>query len=127
MDDTKENHAIYDKPVSMTVKEFVMKRTALNTGVPHNIVKAVIDNQFRTALEALTLNNSLEIAGLGKFIYHEKKAEHRLVAMERIVDGLETALMHEEIAEEEIDNVQQEIFKKQVYIKEIRNKLNLKK
>jgi hypothetical protein len=127
MDNTEENRATYDKPDSMTVKEFVMKRTALSTGVPHNIVKTVIDNQFRTALEALTLNNSLEIAGLGKFIYHESKAKQRLVAMEVHVEKLENSLLNEEVLEEEIDSVHQEIFKKQVYIKEIRTKINLKK
>jgi len=127
MDNTKENHAIYNKPDSMTTKEFIMKRTALTSGFPHNVVKAVIDNQFRTALEALPTNNTLEIAGIGKLIYLTHKASRSVVNVERSIKSIEEAIMNEQVLDENLDDMHQEIFRKQLFVKEMKTKINLKK
>jgi len=71
-----------DKPDTMSIKEHIFRKLSQELNLPLATIKKVLDNQFRTALIALKTNDSLEIAGLGKFLlnrrmlnYHIKKTE----------------------------------------------------
>lgn len=63
-----------NKPQSMSVKEWLVKRLAISIIIPERIIDAVITNQFDTANDALKTAKSIEISGFGKFVFNEKKA-----------------------------------------------------
>ena len=81
-----------DKPISMSVKDFLVRTLAVKMMMNEKTIEAVVNHQFQSANEAMDLNNSLEISGFGKFYFNEKKAIKRLgqlnakkQAMERII------------------------------------------
>ena len=67
-----------DKPISMSVKDFLVRTLAVKMMMNEKIIEAVVNHQFQSANEAMDLNNSLEISGFGKFYFNEKKAIKRL-------------------------------------------------
>ena len=71
-----------DKPISMSVKDYLVRTLAVKILTSEKIVETVIDHQFQSANEAMDLNNSVEIAGFGKFFFNNKKAITRLKSLE---------------------------------------------
>jgi nucleoid DNA-binding protein len=67
-----------DKPISMSIKDYLVRTLAVKMLTSEKTIEAVINHQFQSANEAMDLNNSLEIAGFGKFYFNEKKATKRL-------------------------------------------------
>jgi nucleoid DNA-binding protein len=67
-----------DKPISMSVKDFLIRTLAVKMLTSEKTIEAVINHQFQSANEALDLNNSVEIAGFGKFFFNSKKATKRI-------------------------------------------------
>lgn len=67
-----------DKPISMSVKDFLVRTLAVKMMMNEKTIEAVVNHQFQSANEAMDLNNSLEISGFGKFYFNEKKATKRL-------------------------------------------------
>lgn len=67
-----------DKPMSLSVKDFLIRKMAVKLMVPEKTIDAVIMHQFSSANEALLKNKSLEISGFGKFYFNQKKAEKKL-------------------------------------------------
>src|SRR5690349_18627084 len=65
-----------DKPMSMSVKDYLMKTQSVRTNTPLKIIEAVVDFQFQEVNSALHLPNvdSVEISGFGKFSFNRKKA-----------------------------------------------------
>lgn len=86
-----------DKPVSMSVKDYLVRTLAVKIMVSEKVIEAVINHQFQAANEAMTTNNSVEIAGFGKFFFNEKKAlrkiktlENKHINLQQIIDDPET-------------------------------------
>jgi nucleoid DNA-binding protein len=71
-----------DKPISMSVKDYLVRTLAVKMMVSEKLIETVINHQFQSANEAMDVNNSLEISGFGKFYFNEKKAKKRLQALE---------------------------------------------
>lgn len=71
-----------DKPMSMSVKDFLIRTLAIKMLTSENTLEAVINHQFQSANEAMHLNKSVEISGFGKFYFNDKKAVKR---MEKLV------------------------------------------
>lgn len=63
-----------EKPNSMSIKEWLIKKMSLSLVVSERVIDSVIGHQFETALQAMKVNNSIEFSGFGKFVYNEKKA-----------------------------------------------------
>ena len=87
-----------DKPISMSVKDYLVRTLAVKMLTSEKTIETVINHQFQSANEAMDLNNSLEISGFGKFYFNEKKATKRLgqlnakkQAMERIISDETTS------------------------------------
>ena len=85
------------KPMSMSVKEYLIRTLAIKLAVNEKTIEAVVNHQFQSANEAMDLNHSVEISGFGKFMYNEKKAAKKIVklegkrdAMQRIIDSPES-------------------------------------
>jgi hypothetical protein len=72
-----------DKPISMSVKDYLIRTLAVKMLTSEKTIETVINHQFQSANEAMDLNNSLEISGFGKFYFNEKKAKKRLEDLNR--------------------------------------------
>jgi len=87
-----------DKPISMSVKDYLVRTLAVKMMVSEKTIETVVNHQFQSANEAMDLNNSLEISGFGKFYFNEKKATKRIgqlnakkQAMERLISDETTS------------------------------------
>lgn len=67
-----------DKPTSMSVKDYLMRKQSVRTNKPLKIIEAVIEHQLQGANEALKDKNSIELSGFGKLIFNIKKAQKKL-------------------------------------------------
>jgi len=66
-----------DKPVSMSVKDYLMRVMSVRTNTPLKTIEAVVDFQMKEANEALQHNYSIEISGFCKFLFNHKKAQKK--------------------------------------------------
>jgi len=97
------------KPDTMSTKEYVLKVTSQELELPLSVIKTVIDHQFTTALEALKSQDSLEIAGLGKFYFYQKKALKKIEAYQGLIEDAEKKLKNGEVPEDEVNSFQKNI------------------
>jgi len=67
-----------DKPISMPVKDYLVKIMSIRMNIPSATIDAIITHQFEEANKALLTNNSVELAGFGKFLFKLKKANKKL-------------------------------------------------
>jgi nucleoid DNA-binding protein len=72
-----------DKPISMSVKDYLVRTLAVKMMISEKLIETVINHQFQSANEAMDTNNSIEISGFGKFYFNEKKAKKRLEDLTR--------------------------------------------
>ena len=72
-----------DKPISMSVKDYLVRTLAVKILTSEKTIEAVVNHQFQSANEAMDTNNSIEISGFGKFYFNEKKAKKRLEDLTR--------------------------------------------
>jgi len=70
----------------MTVKDFIIKKIAINRlaskMISEKIIDSVISHQFESAHAATTECNSVEISGFGKFTFNQKRAEKQMAKYE---------------------------------------------
>jgi hypothetical protein len=80
-----------NKPTTMSVKEFIIKRMSLTLVTSEKIIDQVITHQFDSANDALNLNDTIEISGFGKFYFNTKKANlhyAKLLAMKQAYENI---------------------------------------
>lgn len=63
-----------DKPISLSMKDYLIRKLAVKMMVSEKIIDAVVSHQFQSAQQAMVGNKSVEISGFGKFLFNEKKA-----------------------------------------------------
>jgi nucleoid DNA-binding protein len=95
-----------DKPISMSVKDFLIRTLAVKMMVSEKTIETVVNHQFQSANEAMDLNNSIEISGFGKLFFNKKKCLKRInqleakkLAMERIIANEETTEQRKKASE----------------------------
>lgn len=81
-----------DKPVSLSMKDYLVRTLAVKLMVPEKVIDAVVSHQFNSANEAMLTNNSIEISGFGKFLFNHKKAVKKLDVMNTQKMHLENSL-----------------------------------
>jgi nucleoid DNA-binding protein len=70
-----------DKPISLSMKDYLIRTLAVKMMVQEKVIEAVINDQFNSANEAMRIHNSVEISGFGKFIFNYKKAQKKMDKM----------------------------------------------
>lgn len=78
-----------DKPMSLSVKDYLIRKLAVKLMVSEKVIDAVVNHQFSSANEALASNKTVEISGFGKFIFNQKKAEKKMAKYLAIKEALE--------------------------------------
>ena len=81
-----------EKPSTMTVKEWIIKRMSINIVVSEKVIDQVITHQFDSANDALNTNDSVEISGFGKFLFNTKKADTKYRKLLQIRQAYENIL-----------------------------------
>jgi hypothetical protein len=79
-----------NKPNTMSVKEFIIKRMSISLVVSEKVIDNVIQHQFDSANDALNTNDTVEISGFGKFFFNTKKANthyNKLLAMKQAYEN----------------------------------------
>ena len=84
-----------NKPISMSVKDWIIRKMSVKMMMSEKTLETIINHQFQSANEALTQHKSLEISGFGKFFFNEKKA-HK--TMEKFLS--QKALFEKRVADE---------------------------
>jgi hypothetical protein len=87
------------KPSTMSVKEWIIKKMAINMVISEKIIDAVVTHQFDSANDALNIHKSVEISGFGKFFFNGKKAYTQYNKLLAIKRAYETALADENITD----------------------------
>lgn len=109
-----------NKPQSMSIKDFLIRTLAIKLAINEKIVEVVVNHQFQSANEAMTCNHTVEISGFAKFIYNEKKAAKKLIAL----------IKKQEFNQAIIDNTDsttEQIRKAKVIVKDTIERINLLK
>lgn len=88
-----------EKPISMSVKEWIIKKMSINMVISEKIIDAVVTHQFDSANDALNVNKSVEISGFGKFFFNDKKAVTQYNKLLKIKQSYETSLADENITD----------------------------
>jgi nucleoid DNA-binding protein len=70
-----------DKPISLSVKDYIIRKMGVKLMVSEKVIDTVIGHQFSSANDALKNNKSVEITGFGKFLFNQKKANKRMEKM----------------------------------------------
>jgi len=89
-----------DKPISMSVKDYLIRTLAVKMLTSEKTIEAVVNHQFQSANEAMDTNNSLEISGFGKFYFNEKKAKKRLADLCAKRDAMAKIVADESLSEQ---------------------------
>ena len=88
-----------EKPASMSVKEWIIKKMSINMVISEKIIDSVVTHQFDSANDALNVNKSVEISGFGKFYFNGKKAITQYNKLLNIKRTYENALADENITD----------------------------
>lgn len=77
----------------------ILKKTALETGIPLWIVEEVVNFQFKDAWEHAKTNTSVEIAGFGTFKVSPQKLRQRIEMVKEKILTCEVELRKETLSE----------------------------
>ena len=67
-----------DKPISMSVKDYLIRKMAVKLMLPEKSIEAVVNTQFTEMVEAMKRNDTVEISGFGKLFFNKKKAMKKM-------------------------------------------------
>ena len=82
-----------EKPMSMPLKEHLIKKLSLKLNISEKIIGTVITDQFTEAFRATSTHNSIELSGFGKFVFNQKKAHQQMVKYQEQKAVYENALL----------------------------------
>lgn len=89
-----------NKPVSLSVKDWIIRKLAPKMLLGEKTIEAVINHQFQEANIALSKHKSLEISGFGKFFFNDGKAVRQMAKHESQVALFTKKLMDETLTEQ---------------------------
>jgi nucleoid DNA-binding protein len=93
----------------MTLKEWLIKKLAVNMVIPEKTIDAVVTHQFDSANDAINIHDSVEISGFGKFYFNQKKAQRQYEKLIKIKQAYERMLLDENITETKRKSVELKI------------------
>lgn len=69
------------KPRSISVRDFLIRKLAVKLMIGEDVIKSVLTHSYKSTADAMQKYHTVEISGLGKFIFKPVKAkrEHEKV------------------------------------------------
>jgi len=86
--------------MSMSVKDYLIRILAVKMMVSEKTIEKVINHQFQAANDAMQTNDSVEIAGFGKFYFNKTKAKKRVEDLKAKVKAVEKIVNNENTTEQ---------------------------
>jgi len=82
-----------DKPISLSVKDYIIRKMSVKMMLSENVIESVVNHQFKSTIEAFyDVHKSIEIGGFGKFIFNVKKAQKKMDKYLQMKKALENQL-----------------------------------
>lgn len=113
-----------DKPVSLTMKDWLIRRLAVKMMISEKTLEAVVNHQFQSANEAMLNNKSIELSGFGKLYFNQKKAERKMETYLKIQKALLNILANPAITEQKRKSTEQKLSGTIEKIEALKPKLN---
>lgn len=114
-----------DKPVSMSVKDFLIRKLAVELLTSEKTIEAVVSHQFRSANVALQDNQTVEISGLGKFHFNYNKAVRKMEKMVSKANMFYAQMNNMELSEQKRISASNKLRNTLVQIETLKPKLNV--
>ena len=112
-----------DKPLSMPVKDYLVKVLSIKTNTSSSTIDAIISHQFEQVNLALQSNYTIEVSGFGKFIFNYKKAIKKMEKNIMKKEYWETLLLSPELTEQKRKSVQLKLENTLKFIEGLKPKL----
>ena len=96
-----------NKPNTMSVKEFIIKRMSISLVISEKMIDQVVQHQFDSANDALNTNDTVEISGFGKFFFNTKKANTHYNKLLEMKQAYENILADTSITEKRRHSIEQ--------------------
>lgn len=106
------------------MKEWIIKKMAINMVISEKIIDAVVTHQFDSANDALNIHKSVEISGFGKFYFNKKKALTQYNKLLAIKQAYEDVLSDESITATKRNAVELKLQIVQTSIKTLKPKID---
>lgn len=70
-----------DKPITMSVKDYLTRVLSIRTNTPLKTIEAVVAHQLDGLNKAIQADNifSAELSGFGKFLFNHRKAHKKMI------------------------------------------------
>jgi len=114
----------YDKPNSMSAKDYLVRILSVDMAIPDKTIDAVIVHQFQSANTAMDTNKSLEISGFGRFMFNDKKAIKKMATLEKRLETYTEQLNSNSLTESNIVKITEIIRVINKQIEQLKPKLN---
>ena len=114
-----------DKPMSMSVKDYLIRKMSVSLMTSEKTIEAVVNHQFRSANIALQDNNIVEISGLGKFYFNYKKAVKKMEKMVSKVNFFYSQVVNMELTEQKRISSANKLANTLIQIETLKPKLNV--
>ena len=112
-----------DRPVTMTVKDGLVRRMSVDMKISESIVHRVIDHQVNSMKKAFDVNNSVEISGFGKFVFNKKKVMRKINGCYEIKKRYEETLNDKTLPERKRVSVEFKLHKLMLDVEAMKKKL----
>ena len=96
-----------NKPSTMSVKEYIIKRMSISLVISEKMIDQVVQHQFDSANDALNTNDTVEISGFGKFFFNTKKANTHYNKLLEMKQAYENILADTSITEKRRHSIEQ--------------------
>ena len=101
------------KSANTPIKEYIIKKIAVNKVtdklISEKTMDLVISHQFESAIKAMSSHNTVEISGLGKFLFNFKRAQKELTKYEKIREHYMSLLQNTSLSEEQIESLEDKL------------------
>jgi len=115
-----------DKPVSLSVKDFLIRKMAVKILKSEKVIEAVINHQFTSANSALLKHNSLELSGFGKLLFNVKKAHKKFDRMLAQKEALQRQLVNPDISEKRKETAKAKLDSLEIAIEILKPKIDVR-
>jgi len=89
-----------DKPISLSVKNFLIRKMAVDMMISEKTLEIVINHQFGSALDALSKYRTVELSGFGKFVLTQKRVDRAMKKYSSQMEVLNNELAKEDVTEQ---------------------------
>jgi nucleoid DNA-binding protein len=93
------------KSANTPIKEYIIKKIAVNKVtdklISEKTMDLVISHQFESAIKAMMTNSTVEISGIGQFLFNFKRAQKELTKYEKIREHYTSLLQNTSLSEEQ--------------------------